>query len=307
MARKRLSLVIGVGNQKGGTGKTTNTLHIAAALGEHGYRSLIIDLDPAAGATKHLGIPLQSFTGTLELLTTDESPQSLAISDKLPRGVHLIPSRSQLSELDGLLSKFIDRTRVLERPLELARPYYDFIWLDTPPSAGATTTVSAYSSADWFLLSAFPHPLSMGGLNEALKDIADVRKMRNPNLEVLGVVLTCVDTRTNLATELERTVARELPNRAFRTFITQAIALPECSGKGKTLFQLKMYAQHKVTEQYRRLAAEIEQRVLNREAFLAAGMLRAPSDGENAAPQEVDAIPAPPPEPATASPLITQE
>src|SRR5215510_13133575 len=106
MEKKPMGIVIGVGNQKGGVGKTTNTLHIAAALGERGYRSLIIDLDPAAGATKHLGVPLQSFAGTLELLTTEEPPQSLAISDKLPRGVHLIPSRPQLSELDGLLSKF---------------------------------------------------------------------------------------------------------------------------------------------------------------------------------------------------------
>ena len=269
MEKKPMGIVIGVGNQKGGVGKTTNTLHIAAALGEEGYRNLIIDLDPAAGATKHLGIPLQSFAGTLELLTTEETPQSLAIYEKMPKGVHLIPSRTQLSELDSILSKFIDKTRVLERPLELARQNYDFIWLDTPPNAGATTTVSAYSSADWFLLSAFPHPLSMGGLNEALKDIADVRRRRNPTLEVLGVVLTCVDTRTNLAVELEEVIARELPGRAFKTIITQAIALPDCSGKGKTLFQMKQYENHKVTEQYRVLTHEIERRLLNREAFLA--------------------------------------
>ena len=193
----------------------------------------------------------------------------MAIYEKMPKGVHLIPSRTQLAELDSILSKFIDKTRVLERPLELARQHYDFIWLDTPPNAGATTTVSAYSSADWFLLSAFPHPLSMGGLNEALKDIADVRRRRNPNLEVLGVVLTCVDTRTNLAVELEEVVARELPGRAFKAIITQAIALPDCSGKGKTLFQMKQYENHKVTEQYRILTNEIERRLLNREAFLA--------------------------------------
>jgi len=269
MEKKPMGVVIGVGNQKGGVGKTTNTLHIAAALGEKGYRNLIIDLDPAAGATKHLGIPIQSFAGTLELFTTEETPQSLAIYEKMPKGVHLIPSRTQLSELDSILSKFIDKTRVLERPLELARQNYDFIWLDTPPNAGATTTVSAYSSADWFLLSAFPHPLSMGGLNEALKDIADVRRRRNPTLEVLGVVLTCVDTRTNLAVELEEVVARELPGRAFKTIITQAIALPDCSGKGKTLFQMKQYENHKVTEQYRILTNEIERRLLNREDFLA--------------------------------------
>src|SRR6516225_5717509 len=101
--------VIAVGNQKGGVGKTTNTVHIAAALGERGYKSLIIDLDPAAGATKHLGVPVQSFAGTLELLTTSETSETLAITEEMPRGVHLVPSRTQLSELDTLLSKFVDR------------------------------------------------------------------------------------------------------------------------------------------------------------------------------------------------------
>src|SRR5918911_319637 len=261
---RRLRTVIAVGNQKGGVGKTTNAVHVAAALGERGYRCLIIDLDPSAGATRHLGVPLQSFAGTLELLTTDETPQALIITKKLPKRVHLIPSRPQLSELDSMLSKFDDKTQILERPLKLARRHYDFIFLDTPPSAGATTTVAAYSAADWFLLSAFPHPLSVGGLNEAFKDIADVRTRRNPGLEILGVVLTCVDMRTNLAVEVEELVARELPGRAFQTKITQATAVPKCSGRGKTLFQVEAYAGHKVTEQYRALAAELEERVRRR-------------------------------------------
>jgi chromosome partitioning protein len=267
METNRLGALIAVGNQKGGVGKTTNTVHLAAALGEKGYKVLIIDLDPGAGATKHLGIPVLSFAGTLELLTTSETPETLAISDGMPRGVHLIPSRTQLSELDTLLSKFVDRTSILDRPVSLARPHYDFIFLDTPPWAGATTTVAAYAVAEWFLLSAFPHPLSLAGLNEALKDIADVRARRNPSLEVLGVVLTCVDTRTTLAKDVEELVARELPGRAFETIITQANALPVLSGRGKTLFDTKLYATHKVTEQYRSLAAEVESRVVNRQDF----------------------------------------
>src|SRR5262252_4599479 len=237
---RRLRTVIAVGNQKGGVGKTTNAVHVAAALGERGYRCLVIDLDPSAGATRHLGVPLQSFAGTLELLTTDETPEALIITKKLPKRVHLIPSRPQLSELDSMLSKFDDKTQILERPLKLARRHYDFIFLDTPPSAGATTTVAAYSSADWFLLSVFPHPLSLSGLNEALKDIADVRQRRNPELEILGVILSCVDTRTRMAAELESVVAQSLPGRAFQTVVAQ----------------------------YRRLAAEVEYRVHHREAFL---------------------------------------
>src|SRR5207253_10794974 len=96
----KMGILVAVGNQKGGVGKTTNTVHIAAALGQRGYRCLIIDLDPAAGATKHLGIPENSFSGSLELLTTDETVETLAISERLPRGVHLVPARPPLSELD---------------------------------------------------------------------------------------------------------------------------------------------------------------------------------------------------------------
>jgi chromosome partitioning protein len=266
---ERLGVTIAVGNQKGGVGKTTTTVHVAAALGEKGYQCLILDLDPAAGATKHLGVPMHSYAGTLELFTTSETPQTLSISEGMPTGVQLIPARTQLAELDNMLSKFVDRTRILDRPLELARPDYDFIFLDTPPSAGATTTVAAYSAAEWFLLSAFPHPLAVGGLNEAFKDIADVRARRNPGLEVLGVVLNCVDKRTSLSREVEELVARELPGRAFRNVITQATALPNCSGRGKTIFQVEAYADHKVVEQYRRLATEIEGRVIRRDLFLA--------------------------------------
>jgi chromosome partitioning protein len=199
MEGERLGVLIAVGNQKGGVGKTTNTVHLAAALGEMGYQCLILDLDPAAGATKHLGVPVQSYAGTLELLTTDETPSSLALSEGLPLGVHIIPSRPQLSELDNLLSKFVDRTRVLDEPIAQARPQYDFIFMDTPPSAGATTTVAAYSVAEWFLISAFPHPLSVGGINEALKDIADVRKKRNQKLQILWSSPRKVDTELRRA------------------------------------------------------------------------------------------------------------
>lgn len=272
---KPLGILIAVGNQKGGVGKTTNSVNIAAALGQGGYRCLVIDLDPAAGATKHLGVPQNSYAGTLELLTTDEPLNNLVLSDRMPKGVDLVPSRSQLCELDSLLSKFIDRTSILEPSIAQAREQYDFIFLDTAPAAAATTTIAAYATAEWFLLSAFPHPLSLGGLTEAFNDIADVRRRRNPRLEVLGVVFTNVDGRTTrLRAQLEAVVNTALAGRHFETFISQAVILPELSGKGKTLFQLPRYLEINVAKQYLRIAAEIEHRVLNRDAFLAGSLSR---------------------------------
>jgi chromosome partitioning protein len=237
-----------------------------------------MDLDPAAGATKHLGVPVNSFTGILELLTADETVESLAIAERMPTGVHLVPSRPQLSELDSLVSKYVDRTRILERPLAEARTRYDYILLDTGPSAAFTTTVAAYSAAEWFLLSSFAHPLSLGGLTEAFNDIADVRKHRNPSLEVLGVIFSNVDGRaTRLRAQLEATVNEALPGRKFDTIISQAIVLPEISGEGKTLFQLPKWQNIAAAIQYQTLAAEIEHRVQNRAAFLE-GRLSARSD-----------------------------
>ncbi|MBI1827227.1 MAG: ParA family protein [Planctomycetes bacterium] len=270
MEENELGTVIAVGNQKGGVGKTTNCVHIAAALGQRGSRCLVMDLDPAAGATKHLGVPTKSYAGTLELLTTDEAIENLTIVDDMPPGVHLIPSRPQLGEIDVLLSKYLDRTRVLERPVAEARLRYDFVFLDTGPSAGFITTVAAYSTAEWFLLSAFPHPLSLGGLTEAFNDIADVRRHRNPALEILGVVFTNVDGRaTRLRGQLETVVNQALPGRRFENTISQAVVLPEASGKGRTLFQFPRFQTIPVAQQYLRLSLELEHRVRNRGAFLA--------------------------------------
>jgi len=282
-------VVIAVGNQKGGVGKTTNTVHLAAALGLLGRACLIVDLDPHAGATRHLGVPENSFSGTLELLTTDESIEGLAIENQMPMGVHLIPARIQLSELDNLLSKFVDKTTVLDRPLEQARPRYDFIFLDTGPAPAFTTTVAAYAAAEWFLLSAFPHPLSLAGMTEAFNDIGDARKFRNPRLEVLGIVFTCVDGRaTVLRNQLQTTVNEALPGRKFDTVVSQANILPTVSGQGKTLFQLPRFQRIAAVAQYLKLAVELEHRVRNRESFIGGAL--GPPDFSVLKPFGVDCI-----------------
>ncbi len=269
---KPLGAVVAIGNQKGGVGKSTNTVHLAAALGEKGYRCLIIDLDPTAGSTKLLGIGTQEFAGTFELLTGEEPLEEVVIEENLPSGVHLVPSRMQVSDLEIHLSRnrFKEKTRILVEPLREARRHYDFIFLDTPPSPGDLTTVAAYASSDWFLLSVFPQPLAIGGLSDAINDIGLVRKSTNRNLEVLGVIICAVKRSSKLWEDIDGLIKQHFPGRGFKTTISQSVAIERISGQGRTLFQDTKLTRHKCAEEYRQLAAEIENRALNRDKFIAA-------------------------------------
>jgi chromosome partitioning protein len=137
---------------------------------------------------------------------------------------------------------------------------------------------------EWFLLSVFSHPLSVGGLNEAFKDIIDVRARKNPRLEVLGVVLSSVDRRTNLWREVYEGIATAVPGRQFETMISQAIEVAKAAGQGKTLFQTRHSARHEVARQYRELADEILWRTLHREEFVA-GAISQPTADPDAKPE----------------------
>lgn len=263
--------VIALGNQKGGVGKTTNTVHIAAALAEQGRRCLIFDLDMNRGATRHFGVPDDSFLGTFEVLIGAEKPEDVILTGEeddvtLPENVHLIPARRNLEGINQALagrSKFIIAQDVLMDPLQRLLGRYDYIFLDTAPNA-TTPTIAAYKAADWFILSAMPDPFAIAGLNDALQDIQDAQRQGNPDLRLLGVVLGGVDKRTTLSSALTDYVERTFTVNGgdplkFQTTISRSTVLPTAQEVGRTLFQTN--GGHKVADQYRRLATEIEDRL----------------------------------------------
>ncbi|MEQ9094947.1 MAG: ParA family protein [Phycisphaerales bacterium] len=259
--------VIAIGNQKGGVGKTTTAINLAAALGVRGQRVLIIDLDPAAGATRHLGIDGVEYEGALELLCGDAELEPTAITDGMPPGVALIPARHDLSTLHRRIARFADPASLLCPVVEQALRY-DFILLDTSPHPADTTTLVAYGSAEWFLLTVLPHHLSLLGLTEACRDISEVRKRRNPGLEILGVLLCCVDERaTRTRSEITQAIDASLPGRRFVTRISQATAVHECAMIGRPLLTHPVHRHHNAARQFLRLAVEVERRVHHGEAF----------------------------------------
>jgi chromosome partitioning protein len=181
----------------------------------------------------------------------------------LPRNVDVIIARRNLDSLDETLrmrNRFADGRDSLKVPLQQLKGVYDYIFLDTAPNT-SPPTMAAYKAAEWFLLSATPDPLAIQGLNDAMEDIDAARQHGNPSLELLGVVLSCVDRRTRLATQLIDFVKASFPEYggAFQAEINRAVAIPEAQRLGKTIFQTD--SNHKIAEQYRMLARELEQRL----------------------------------------------
>jgi chromosome partitioning protein len=264
--------VIAVGNQKGGVAKTTNTVHLAAALGELGRKCLIIDLDMNKGATKHLGVPSEAFLGAYEVLTGEEAAEDVIITNDdegvdLPANVHLISARRNLENVEKALlqqNKFLITQDVLIEPLKSLEGKYDYIFLDTAPNA-PLPTVAAYKAARWFILSAMPEPLAISGLADALLDIQAAQRHGNPNLRILGVVLSGIDgRRTRLATTLIQYVEDKFsvdggPSAKFKTTISRSTVVPEAQRAARTVLQTD--PTHKVAEQYRALAREVEERL----------------------------------------------
>lgn len=271
---RRRTHVVAVGNQKGGVGKTTNTVHLATALGLLGKKCLIIDLDMNHGATRHFGISPEGFMGSFEVLIgAEENPQAVILTEAdredgvvLPPNVHIIVGRRMLEAVDQVLAeknKFLAKQDILIEPLKKLRGEYDYIFLDTAPNA-TTPTIAAYKAADLFILSALPDPFAIAGLSDALLDIKAAQEHGNPDLRLLGVILSAVDKRTRLAHQLTTYIENLFApggseSLKFRTEVSRSTVIPEAQKAGRTVFDTE--PAHKVADQYRELAREVEARV----------------------------------------------
>jgi chromosome partitioning protein len=220
--------ILALANQKGGVGKTTTAVNLAACLAEAGERTLVLDLDPQANATSGLG---ESANGTSSYDLLDGAPlEELAHATRFPN-LDLIPSRPELAGAAVELAAHGDGESFLASALAPARERYDYAFVDCPPSLGPLT-VNALAAADRVLVPVQCEYYALEGLAQLLHSIELVRQRLNPRLALAGMLLTMVDGRTRLAADVAGEVRRHFGELVFNAVVPRSVRLAEAPSHG---------------------------------------------------------------------------
>ena len=220
--------VYALANQKGGVGKTTTAINLAACLAEAGERSLVVDLDPQANATSGLG---ERANGVSSYDLLDGAPVLEIARPTRFANLDLVPARPDLAGAAVELARHADGERYLAGSLASAGERYRYVFLDCPPSFGPLT-VNALAAADRVIVPVQAEYYALEGLSQLLGSINLVKARLNPELAVAGILITMLDGRTRLATEVEREVRRHFGSLVFPTAVPRSVRLAEAPSHG---------------------------------------------------------------------------
>jgi chromosome partitioning protein len=224
--------VIALANQKGGVGKTTTAINLAASLAVLEYKVLIIDADPQANATSGVGFDVKNVkTSIYECIVDELDPRKIILNTDIP-GLDLIPSHIDLVGAEIEMLNLPNREKVLRHVIEKIRSDYDFILIDCSPSLGLIT-VNALTAADSVIIPVQCEYFALEGLGKLLNTIKIIQTKLHPELEIEGFLLTMFDSRLNLSNQVQEEVKKHFQEMVFETVIQRNIKLSEAPSFGQ--------------------------------------------------------------------------
>lgn len=225
--------VYAVANQKGGVGKTTTSVNVAACIAEAGYRTLLVDVDPQANATVALGIGKTLRPSTYDCLGGGSSAKEAARETSI-KNLFLVPASPELAGSIVELPRMEEPEQLLAKALKGARDEFAFTLLDCPPSLGPLT-VNALVAADKLIVPIQTEFLALEGMTQLLDTVSLIKKDLNPRLRVAGMLLTMYDSRTKLSKDVERELRDHFEELVFKTVIPRNVRLGEAPSYGRAV------------------------------------------------------------------------
>jgi chromosome partitioning protein len=251
-------IVIAIANQKGGVGKTTTAINLAAGLAMRGRNTLLVDLDPQANSSLTYLDDVRGLEVSMyEVLSAGRALSDVVLKTRIPH-LELAPSRISLAKLETQLVGEIDAHFRLKDRLGGLNGRYDFVVIDTPPALGLIT-VNALVAATHLLIPVQSSYFALEGTDDLLETVEKIRSRPNPDLKLLGAVITLHDKRTTLARDVQKAVGGVFAGRVFRTTISKSIRLEESPAHKESIFSFA--PQSSGAYEYYKLCEEVIERV----------------------------------------------